>query len=180
MSESDELRDAGPVASASVNRTAVIALVAVIVVLLAAIVALVYVNSKRIPGPTPGAVAPGGAAQVPVAFDPATATKVPAGMAPADFVRGYYEAVDKGDYAAAYKMLPPDKQQSYGDSAKFEQQLTAYGISGFEVEQPVETDDMVTVVAWQQTPNGSFGYKWTLVKEGEEWVLQSRVQAGMK
>lgn len=169
------------------NKNLVYILGAVVVILLVAVVALVYVNTNRVPGvevTTGGQTQTGGTTtgggSTPVTFDPSTATKVPAGVTPEEYVKGYYEDIDAGRYAEAYKRLPLDKQQSYGDPGSFEQQLKSYGISGYEMEKAQSAGDEVSIVAWQQTPNGAFGYKWVLLKEGDGWLVKSRVQAGMK
>lgn len=116
-----------------------------------------------------------------VAFDPKTATKVPKGTEPEAYVKQYYELCQKGDYAKAFTMLPKDKQATYGDAAAFESQVAAYGISGFELEKATVEGDSASVTAWQKTPNGSFGYTWSLVKGDDGvWLVKSRDMAGMK
>lgn len=168
------------------NKNLVYILAAVAAVLLVAAVALVITSMNKVPGVevTAGDQVQGGTGVptggAPVTFDPGKATKVPEGVTPEEFVKAYYEDVAAGRYAEAYKRLPLEKQQSYGDSGSFERQLKAYGISGYEMEKPQSAGDEISIVAWQQTPNGSFGYKWTLVKEGDSWLVKSRVQAGMK
>ena len=129
---------------------------------------------------TPGSTGtmPGATSSEPVAFDPKTATKVPKGTAPADFVKAYHEAVMKGKYEDAYKMLPLDKQKSYGDAASYGQQVAAYGITSYELTQPKETGDTWTVVATQVTPQMPIAYTWTLKKVGGEWYVASRTMGG--
>lgn len=171
-------------AAAAGNQTIVYILAGVVAVLVIAIGVLMYNKSTAVPPVSPvagtGTGVPAATGQDVVAFDPANAPKVPAGQTPVEYVTSYYEAVQAGDFAGAFALLPLDQQQKYGDSAAFGDQLSGYGISGYEVEEPQESEGQVDIVAWQQTPQGAFGYKWTLVKDGESWLVQTRVQAGMK
>jgi len=174
------------------NQMVVIGL-AVVAVLLAAIAGiLVWQQSQAAQIPVPastaapatagGVQAPagmGGAnAVTPVEFDAKTATKVPDGMTPVDFVKAYHEAVKAGDFEAAYKMLPLEKQQSYGDAKAYGDQVKAYGITGYEMGEPVEEGDTFTVDATQVTPQMPIGYTWTLKKVGDSWYCASRTMAG--
>jgi len=93
----------------------------------------------------------GGNAAAPTAFDPKTATKVPAGMTPEAVVKAYLAAVVAGKYEDAYKMLPVDTQKNYGDANAYAAQVKAYGITSGETGKPVENGDTVTVVATQVT-----------------------------
>lgn len=176
------------------QQTIVLALV-VIAVLLAAIVGvLIWQQSRAIPSPTVNGAAAGGQQQAAnggmppqqtapaeaTEFDPKTATKVPAGVEPEAYVKGYYEACDKGDYAKAFSLLPKDKQASYGDANAFGEQLKGYGIDGYELDPAKVSGDTAEITAWQKTPMGSFGYTWVLVKDGDTWLVKSRNQSGMK
>ena len=130
------------------------------------------------PGGMPGGV-PGGGASVPeVEFDPATATKVPAGTEPEAFVRAYYEACQSKEYSKAYEMLPAATKQYYGDAGTFESTLESYGISEFEVKSATGSDTEVQVIGVQQAQGMEFAYTWTLVKEGDSWLVKSRQMGG--
>lgn len=115
-----------------------------------------------------------------VEFDVETATKVPDGQTPEEFVKAYHEAVAAGDYAKAYEMLPLAKQQSYGSADAYESQVSAYGITGYTMEDPVENgDDSVSIVATQETPQMNISYTWTFKKVDGNWYCASREMAGM-
>jgi len=179
------------------NQMVVIGL-AVVAVLLAAIAGiLVWQQSQAAQLPVPAATtapattpeapagmggAPAGmggaASSAPVEFDAKTATKVPEGMTPIELVKAYHEAVAAGDYEAAYKMLPIDKQQSYGDAAAYEAQVKAYGITSYEMGQPTEEGDTFTVAATQVTPQMPITYTWTLKKVGDQWYVAARTMGG--
>ena len=74
-------------------------------------------------------------------FDAKTATKVPAGTTPEAFLKAYHEDVIAGKYDEAYKMLPLDKQKSYGDAKSYAEQVKGYGITGYKLGKPVEQGD---------------------------------------
>jgi hypothetical protein len=128
------------------------------------------------PGGAPGGMPGGGVPSV--EFDPATATKVPAGVEPEAFIRDYYAACSEKKYEDAFTMLPLATQQYYGDAAQFEATLESYGISGFEVKSASGSDTEVQVVGVQQAQGMSFAYTWTLVKEGDDWFVKSREMGG--
>lgn len=127
-------------------------------------------------GGTTGGTQGGAATNAP--FDAKTATKVPAGTTPEQFVKSYYEACSKGDFAGAYKMLPIATQQYYGDAAGFEKTLKGYGISGFDVKPAVAKGDEVSIVGVQKAQGMDFAYTWTLVKVGGQWYVKSREMGG--
>jgi len=174
------------------TNTLVIVLVVAVVVLAAGIGYAIWNNSQSVPplsstatdtgtdaaatGAMPGAAT--GAAATSAEFDPATATKVPAGTTPEEFVKAYHEAIVAGKYADAYEMLPLAKQQSYGDAAAYEAQVKAYGITGYEMGAPAENGDEVTIAATQVTPQMPITYTWTLKKVGDQWYVVSREMGG--
>lgn len=172
------------------QKTVVMALIAIAVLLVAIIgVIVVQGQSSNIPTPVTGDQGtpdgaqggmPGGApATVPsVDFDVATATKVPAGVEPEQFVRNYYELCSQKKYDEAYTMLPLATQQYYGDAEKFKGTLESYGITEFEVESASGTDTEVKVVGVQQAQGMAFAYTWTMVKEGDAWYVKSREMGG--
>ena len=120
----------------------------------------------------------GGAATAPTEFDAKTATQVPAGMTPEDVIKAYHEDVIAGKYEEAYKMLPLDKQQSYGDATAYGDQVKAYGINAYEMQPPVEDGDTVTISATQVTPQMPIAYTWTFKKVGDQWFVASRTMGG--
>lgn len=172
------------------QQTVVIALV-VIAVLLAAIVGVLIYQQTRtsIPEPTPAssttpsqdpAASTGGTTGqgAPTAFDAKTATKVPAGTEPVDLVKAYNEDVLKGKFDEAFKMLPLDKQQSYGSASAYAEQVKAYGITSYEMGKPVTKGDTVEIAATQVTPQMPITYTWTFKKVGSQWYVASRVMGG--
>jgi len=180
------------------QQTIVIAL-AVIAVLLAAIVGvLIYQQSQNAKlaasgiaattASTPAGTTGSADSQVPAGmgsaatatspFDAKTATKVPAGMTPVQLVKAYNEDVIAGKYGVAYKLLPIDKQKSYGDATAYETQVKAYGITSYNMGTPVETADSVSVAAEQVTPQMPITYTWEFKKVGGQWYVASRTMGG--
>lgn len=181
------------------QQTIVIALV-VIAALLAGIVGvLIYQKSTEIPGPTvqavdpnaqatqgntgqgtPGQSASGGQQQPAPAFDPKAATKVPKGVEPEAFVKGYYEACTKGDWQAAFDALPNDKKAGLTPDA-LKEQVSGYGIKGFKISGATVQGDKATVKADQITAQyGTFENTWTFVKKDGAWLVESKAVTGMK
>ncbi len=180
------------------NQQMIVIALVVIAVLLAAIVGVVIWQQSKaastLPTPTatqaPAATggqagAPagmGGAAGAPAAapgpFDAKTATKVSSGKTPEEFLKTYGDDILANKYAEAYKMLPLDKQQSYGDAAAYEAQVKAYGITKFNMGKPVTDGDNVTIVSEQVTPQMPITYTWTFKKVGGQWYVVSRTMGG--
>ena len=182
------------------NQQMIVIALVVIAVLLAAIVGVVIWQQSKaattLPSPTAtGSTAPaatgapagmggatGGSAAAPAAaagpFDAKTATKVPAGSTPEQMLKSYGDAILAGKFAAAYKMLPLDKQQSYGDAAAYEAQVKAYGITKFNMGAPATTGDKVTIVSEQVTPQMPITYTWSFKKVGGQWYVESRTMGG--
>lgn len=179
------------------NQMVVIGLAVVAVLLVAIVGVLVYQQTNAVPAPTSpvapadagGAMggAPAGMGSAPAGmggaaasaeFDPATATKVPSGTTPLEFVTAYHEAVAAGEFDKAYKMLPVEKQQSYGNAEAYAEQVKAYGISGFEIGDPVEEGDTFSVVATQITPQMPIAYMWTFKKVDDTWFCAARTMGG--
>ncbi len=165
------------------NRTMTYALAAVVVVLIAIAAAVVWKQSSATPAATtptaeaPAATAPEGtptAAAVPD-VDPATATKVPEGMTPQDLLTAYHQNVIDGKYAEAYQLLPKDKQTSYGSVEAYKQQVSAYGITSFEIhEATVDTDERLTVPVTQVTPQMPITYFWSFQNVDGVWYVAAR------
>lgn len=177
------------------QQTIVIGLV-VIAALLAAIVGvLVYQTSKSNQVPAPTATAPttntgttgtmGGAtggttAPTDTAFDPKTATKLPAGTQPEAWVKAYYTACEKGDWKAAFDALPTAKKAGNSPDA-LKEQVTGYGIKSFKISSAVVNGDKATIKADQVTTSyGTFENTWTFVKQGGVWLVESKAVTGMK
>jgi hypothetical protein len=185
------------------NQQMIVIALVVIAVLLAAIVGVVIWQQSKaassLPNPTatsattPGAAAmgsatgngtgaTGGSAAAPAAaagpFDAKTATKVTAGKTPEQFLQAYGDAILAGKYAEAYKMLPLDKQQSYGDAAAYEAQVKAYGITKFNMGKATTTGDTASIVSEQVTPQMPITYTWAFKKVGGQWFVESRTMGG--
>lgn len=165
----------------------------VIAVLLAVIVGLiVYFQGQRtaIPEPTgqagtapapAGQQAPAGMGQqAAAAFDPKTATKVPKGVEPEEFVKGYYEACEKGDWTAAFNALPAAKKAGNSPEA-LKEQVTGYGIKSYKITSAKVEGDKATVTVDQVTGQyGTFENTWTFVKKDGVWLVESKAVTGMK
>jgi hypothetical protein len=176
--------------AAAPNRMILILLV-VIVALLGVIIAIVVLGGNDTPATDTAADAnftgtgtstgmgtsTGTSAEV--AFDPATATRVAAGLTPEQHVATYFDAVVAGDYATAFAMLPTSKQAEYGDEAAFAEQLAGYGVTDYAIDDVTEADGETQVIATANMPGGAFQYLWTFVKDGEEWLVKSRTLPGM-
>ncbi len=170
--------------AAPANRTTMV-LLGVIAVLLVAIV-IVLVNGRGADQPTvnnnagtAGTPSMGGmptASNVP--FDPASATQVPAGETPQAHVEAYFSAIVAEDYAAAYDRLPADKKAAQ-DVASYGNQLSGYGINDFSIDNVKEDGESSEVLASAIAPGGSFQYLWTFVKDGDTWLVKSRTMPGM-
>jgi hypothetical protein len=188
-----------PEETQSNNQQMIVIALVVIAVLLAAIVGVVIWQQSKaantLPNPTATAPAPaasnapagmggaaGGSAAAPAApagpFDAKTATKVPAGSTPEQMLKAYGDAILAGKFAEAYKMLPLDKQQSYGNAAAYEAQVKAYGITKFNMGKPATTGDQVTIVSEQVTPQMPITYTWAFKKVGNQWYVESRTMGG--
>lgn len=163
---------------------------AVVVLLIAVIGVLVWQSRSTTPpvAQVPAQADPATSGQQPPAgmggvaptgeFDPAKATKVPAGMKPEAYVKAYFEAVVKGDYKKAYDMLPADKKAAQ-DAESFGNQLKGYGMNGYKMGASKTQGDDTSVEATAKTPNGDFGYTWTFTKVKGELVVKSRTLTGM-
>ena len=165
------------------NRTVII-LLAVIVVLLLAIVAFFVFGGGARNNATTDAGAAADVAANPMttapatAFDPATATTVPAGETPEQYTVAYFDAVVSGDYQTAYDRLPADKKAAQ-DAESFASQLAGYGFTGYTIDEVIEEDEEARVTATASTSGGQFAYLWTFVKNGDGWLVKSRTLPGM-
>lgn len=173
---------------------------AVIAVLLAAIVGvLIYKQSTALPpvsapgsvsdpaaaggaGAAGGATGATGGQTAPDAapVDPKSATKVPEGTEPADFVASYYAACDKGDWAAAFDLLPASKKAGNSPDA-LKEQVTGYGVKSATVTGSTEQGDKLLVTAEQVTASyGTFVNTWTFEQKDGTWFVADKAVTGMK
>jgi hypothetical protein len=179
------------------QQTLVIALAAVAVVLLVVVGVVIWQqtqssNTATLPSPTTttgqtgaaggatggtsGGAAAGSAASA--AFDAKTATKLAAGQTPQQALETYNKDVIDGKFAEAYKLLPTDKQQSYGTPDAYASQVKGYGITSYKVGKPTVNGDETVIVSEQVTPQMPITYTWTFKKVGDTWYVQSRVMGG--
>ena len=181
------------------QQTLVIGLVVVAVLLAATAGAVIWRQSSTLPEPTAttpatqpstdatagaagaggGATGAGGAA-APADVDPKSATAVPKGSEPEEYVKSYYEACDKGDWEAAFNALPADKKANNSPDA-LEQQVSGYGVESFAITGATVEGDSATVKVDQVTASyGTFENTWTFVKKDGEWFVASKAVTGMK
>jgi hypothetical protein len=179
------------------NQQMIVIALAVIAVLLAAIAGVIIWQQSQaavpaVPAqapaatPTQDAAAPAGmggttqAAPDPAAVDPSGATKVPKGTEPEAFVKAYYDACDSGDWEAAYKALPADKQAGQTPEG-LQQQVEGYNVTGFTITSANVEGDKATVMVDQVTGSyGTFENQWTFVKKDGAWLVTSKQVTGMK
>lgn len=169
-------------APAGPNRTILI-LLGVIVLLLIAVIVYFMTAGNKAPATNTATntnTNTNTGAPAAAAFDPATATKVADGQTPEDHVKKYFDAVIAGDYSTAFKMLPTSKQAEYGDEAAFTQQLQGYGVTGYNVDSGQQQGEEYQVLATATMPGGDFQYLWTFVKgDGGGWLVKARTLPGM-
>ncbi len=163
------------------NPTVMIALVVVLLVLAAAVVYLfTQGNQSKTATTTPTAATQTQSTAVAAAtddtpFDAATATKVPSGQTPEEYLNAYFVACEKGDWETAFNMLPLGKKNYYQTADAFGTQLAGYGISAHKVTvQDGGTDTEVVYIGSMTTSAGEMGYPWTFVKVDGDWYLKTR------
>lgn len=180
MSELETGAPAGP------NKIVYI-LLGVIVVLLIGVVAAIALQGPAKTA-TPTAAAPTGSTTTtapagmmtatPETFDPATATRVPKGETPEQFVETYFKDLVEKKYEDAYNRLPAAKKASQ-DLASFSDQIAGYGITGYEMGATTTEGADTQVTCSAVTSAGNFAYNWTFTKVDGEWVVKARVLGGM-
>jgi hypothetical protein len=167
--------------SPSKDRT-VVYLLGVVAVLLVVIVGIIIVRSQPAAAPaaaTATTEAPTsnqmpGIAPSAGAFDAKTATKVPSGVQPADYVKSYYQAILDKNWEKAFKMQPAASQAN-GTVADFQSTQTGYGMQSFKVaSSSVKGDTAVVTVEQNLGANGNWAAQWTFVKSGNGWVVKER------
>ena len=113
-------------------------------------------------------------------FDASTATKVPSGQTPAQFVEAYYKAVVGGNFTGAYDYLPQAKKEGQS-KADFATQLKSYGITSYKMGSSNQSGDTLTIDADEITAGyGTFTTIWTFVQQNGSWLLKSKAVAGMQ
>jgi len=170
------------------NNRIVMYLAGAVVVLLVAFVAVVILTSGKsnngtanVPAPSVATTgtAQGGMAPSASGFDPATATKVPAGTDPKKYVTDYYNAILDKKWDVAFKMQPATSQAGQSVEALQQTQEQMYGMTKFEISSSDIGDKEATVVVAQtlKEPNGVWTASWTFVKDGADWLVQKRAVA---
>jgi hypothetical protein len=110
------------------------------------------------------------------AFDPATATKVPADSDPKKYVAAYYQAILDKQWEVAFKMQPAASQvgQTVGGFQQTQEQM--YGMTKFDIagSQIGSTEATVVVAQTLKEPNGVWTATWTFVKDAGTWLVQAR------
>jgi hypothetical protein len=179
MSELETGAPAGP------NKIVYI-LLGVIVVLLIGVVAAIAMQGPAKTA-TPTATAPTAPATTPPAgmttateetFDPATATRVPEGETPEQFVEAYFKGLVDKNYESAYNRLPAAKKASQSLQS-FSDQIAGYGITGYEMGATTTEGEDTKVTCSAVTSSGNFEYIWTFTQVDGAWVVKARVLGGM-
>jgi hypothetical protein len=153
----------------------------------AAVPAMDQVQQPAAPAADAAAEAPAGmtggttqAAPDPAVVDASAATAVPKGTEPEAFVKGYYEACDKGDWKSAYNALPADKKAGQTPEG-LQQQVEGYNVTSYAVTSAQVDGDKATIMADQVTGSyGTFENQWTFVKKDGVWYVTSKAVTGMK
>jgi hypothetical protein len=174
-------------AEKNTNRT-VMVLAATVVVLLVAFVGVVMLTLNGNSTQTAQTAANTSAASTPTtatqqgmssstsgAFDPATATKVPAKQTPKDFVAAYYQAILDKKWDVAFKMQPAASQQGQTVAAFQQTQEQMYGITAFSIFNDTTTaTDSAVVVRLDLGTNGIWNTTWNFVNQGGTWLVKDR------
>ncbi|HEY5433561.1 MAG TPA: hypothetical protein VIL06_09190 [Coriobacteriia bacterium] len=159
----------------------------VVVVLLVAFVAVVIVVSggtktATVPtstvagaGTTATSTSQPGMAPSAAAFDPATATKVPANSDPVKFVTLYYQSILDKKWEEAFKMQPAASQVGQTVAAFQQTQEQMYGMTSFKIfSNTIGATDATVVVQQELGTNGTWSATWTFVKDKGTWLVQAR------
>lgn len=111
-------------------------------------------------------------------FDPATATRVPTGQAPRDFVAAYYQAILDKQWQKAFDMQPEASKTGQTVDAFQQTQEQMYGMKKFSIFSDATNGTDATVVAVQDLgDNGIWNATWTFVEDGGVWLVKSRAAA---
>lgn len=180
MSELETGTSAGP------NKIVYILLGVIVVLLIGVVAAIALQGGNKAASPT-GPTNPAGTGTTPPAgmgtatadtFDPATATRVPEGETPEQYVETYFKALVDADYQKAYDRLPTAKKEAQ-DLKSFSDQIAGYGITGYEMGQTTVEGEDTKVTCSAVTGAGNFEYIWTFTKVDDKWVVKARVLGGM-
>jgi hypothetical protein len=131
------------------------------------------------PSVVPTTTAQGGMTQsTPSTFDPATATRVPAGQSPRQFVAAYHQAILDEEWQTAFEMQPATSRS--GDVAAFKATWESYGLDGFKIFSDATTSTgSKVVVRMDLGANGIWNATWDFVKSGDTWLVKTRSKIGM-
>ena len=83
-----------------------------------------------------------------------------------------------GKYDEAYKMLPLDKQKSYGDANSYASQVKGYGITGYKLGKVDRERRHRHAVGLMENPAMPITYTWKFKKVGDTWYVESRTMGG--
>jgi hypothetical protein len=178
--------------SAPVQNKTVVYLLGGIAVLLVVLLAVLFYRgqgSTAVPDATaPGTSTetstppsmPGVGSSTGAEFDPATATKVPAGETPEAYMKRYYQAIIDKKFDIAFKMQPATSQVN-GTVDDFGATQTGYGYTAFSVVGASTQGDTSTVSAdLTLGANGNWSVDWVFVKVGGTWLVKERSKIAMK
>jgi hypothetical protein len=111
-------------------------------------------------------------------FDPATATRVPAGQTPRDFVSAYYQAILDKQWQKAFDMQPEASKAGQTVDGFQQTQEQMYGMKKFSIFSANTSGSQATVVAVQDLgDNGIWNATWTFAEDGGAWLVKSRAAA---
>lgn len=97
-----------------------------------------------------------------------------------DYVSRHYKAILAQDWLTAWNLLPEDKKSGL-TAEEFGEQVSAYGVTGYKIDDESGSGDRRQVSAILSTSGGDFGYLWTLEKQDDgNWKALSRTLSGMK
>ncbi len=115
----------------------------------------------------------------PDSVDAKSATKVPEGTEPKDFVDTYYKNCENDDWEAAFEALPADKKTGNSPQA-LKDQVSSYGIESYEIISAETSGDTATIKVAQVTKSfGTFENTWTFAKKDGTWFVTSKKVTGM-
>jgi hypothetical protein len=168
------------------NRIVMYLSIAVVVLLVAFVAVVIVVTGAKMTGPTTttgtntSSTTTTDTTQAGMsssaAFDPATATKVPADSDPKKYVAAYYQAILDKQWEVAFKMQPAASQvgQTVGGFQQTQEQM--YGMTKFEIagSQIGSTEATVVVAQTLKEPNGVWTATWTFVNDKGAWLVQAR------
>jgi len=113
-------------------------------------------------------------------FDKKTATRLDAKTTPEKWVKAYYDACDSKDWKTAWEHLPAAKKDATTADA-LGAQLSSYGISGYKVDgSKTNSSGELEITVTQSTASyGDFTSVWTFVKDGGTYLVKDKAVSGM-